>query len=153
MSSSVAAKTVFEKFLDEEITPSVVWGPRIQGSYGDYLLGSDVMKLKVLSEINESQSNISCIPLYILNYLYDTEELSPADLLLVSSEESAQYSLHAVGLVFDRTHKRIIVADPNGALIPGSNMEFVQIPLLCRSKASTKLSTYDITIKKRKLNS
>ena len=36
-----------------------------------------------------------------------------------SDAESAQYSLHAVGLVFDNTNKRIIVADPNGALVPG----------------------------------
>ncbi len=40
--------------------------------------------------------------------------------MLASKEESAQYSLHAVGLVFDQTNKRIIVADPNGALVPGS---------------------------------
>jgi hypothetical protein len=76
------------------------------------------------------------MPLYVLSYLYDTEELTHAE-LLASKEESAQYSLHAVGLVFDQSNKRIIIADPNGALVPGSNMEFVQIPLTSRSTCST----------------
>ena len=155
MKPSVAAKTVFENFLDADNTTPLVWGPSFGGAYGDYLFGSDVMKAKVNSEIqHESDSSVSCMPMYVLNYLFDTEELTQAD-LLASTEESAQYSVHAVGLVFDRTHKRIIVADPNGALIPGSNMEFVQIPLTTRSTASTKLSSFDmdtcVIVKKRKL--
>ena len=64
------------------------------------------------------------MPLYMLSYLYDTEELTHAE-LLASKEESAQYRLDAVGLVFDQSNKRIIVADPNCTLVSGSNMEFV----------------------------
>jgi hypothetical protein len=40
----------------------------------------------------------------MLSYLYDFEELTHAE-LLASKEESAQYSLHAVGLVFDQSNK------------------------------------------------
>jgi hypothetical protein len=147
MTPSLAAKTIFENFLNADTTTPLLWGPNIQGAYGDYLFGSDEMKEKVNKEIllHSSPSSISCMPMYVLNYLYDTEELNPAD-LLASTEESAQYSLHAVGLVFDGIHNRIIVADPNGALIPGSNMEFVHIPLLRRSSASTNLSTFDMDI-------
>jgi len=158
MTPSVAAKTIFENFLHADTTTPLLWGPNIQGAYGDYLFGNDEMKEKVNTEILQSTaSSISCMPMYVLNYLYDTEELTPAD-LLASTEESAQYSLHAVGLVFDGIHKRIIVADPNGALIPGSNMEFVHIPLLRRSSASTNISSFDMDTdiyttvnKKRKL--
>jgi cytidine deaminase len=92
----------------------------------------------------------------VLSYLYDTEELTHAE-LLASKEESAQYSLHAVGLVFDQSNRRIIVADPNGALVPGSNMEFVQIPLTSRSTSSTSVSQFDLdsifrNSKRRKIN-
>jgi hypothetical protein len=66
------------------------------------------MEATVISELQKfAESSSSCLPLYILNYLFDAVELTPAE-LLASTEESAQYSLHAVGLVFDRTHKRII---------------------------------------------
>ncbi len=75
--------------------------------------------------------------------MYDTEEFTHAE-LLASKEESAQYSLHAVGLVFDQSNKRIIVADPNGALVPGSNMEFVQIPLTSKSTCSTCVAQSDL---------
>ena len=93
--------------------------------------------------------------LYVLSYLYDTDELTHAE-LLASKEESAQYSLHAVGLVFDQSNKRIIVADPNGALVPGSYMDFVQILLTSRSICSTCVAQFDLgsilrTSKRRKL--
>jgi hypothetical protein len=60
-------------------------------------------------------------------------------------------------LVFDRKIRRIIVADPNGPLIPGFNMEFLKFPLIKRSAPSTKLSSFDlekvnIVGMKRKMN-
>ena len=100
------------------------------------------MKTKVISALQTVSSSFY-MPLYVLNYLYDTEELTNAE-LLASKEESAQYSLHAVGLVFDQSNRRIIVADPNGALVPGSNMEFVQISLTSRSTSSTSVSQIDL---------
>ena len=150
-----AAETVFEKFINNTSTFKI-WDPTYHGAYGDYLFGNEVMKTKVISALQTSSSNF-CMPLYVLSYLYDTEELTHAE-LLASKEESAQYSLHAVGLVFDQTNKRIIVADPNGALVPGSNMEFVQIPLTSRSTSTTSVSQFDVDSllkrdsKRRKIN-
>jgi hypothetical protein len=148
-----AAETVFEKFINNTSTFKI-WDPTYHGAYGDYLFGNEVMKTKVISALQTSSSNF-CMPLYVLSYLYDTEELTHAE-LLASKEESAQYSLHAVGLVFDQSNKRIIVADPNGALVPGSNMEFVQIPLTSRSTCSTSVAQWDLdsifrSSKRRKL--
>ena len=49
-----------------------------------------------------------------------------------------------VGLVMDRTHRLLFVADPNGGLIPGSNMEFLEMPLQkLQRKPTTKISCYD----------
>ena len=155
MKPEEAAKTVFEKFINNTST-FMIWDPTNQGAYGDYLFGNEVMKAKVISALQTASSNFY-MPLYVLSYLYDTEELTHAE-LLASKEESAQYSLHAVGLVFDQTNKRIIVADPNGALVPGSNMEFVQIPLTSRSTSTTSVSQFDVDSllkrdsKRRKIN-
>jgi hypothetical protein len=97
------------------------------------------------------------MPLYILNYIYDNDELNDVD-LTKSLAETAQYSCHAVGLIFDRKNCRIVVADPNGALIPGYNMEFVSVPLTERRSPSTKVSSFDLEkdalkrLKKRKID-
>jgi len=58
--------------------------------------------------------------------------------------ETAQYSLHAVGLVINRSTKTIIVADPNGALTKGFNIEFLSMPLKkLKRKATTSISRFD----------
>jgi hypothetical protein len=137
MHSNEIAKTTLKEMKLEEAAETFfkkikIWDPTYHGAYGDYLFGNEVMKTKVISALQTASSNF-CMPLYMLSYFYDTEELAHAE-LLASKEESAQYSLHAVGLVFDQSNKRTIVADPNGALVPGSNMEFVQIPLTSRYK-------------------
>ena len=93
MKPEEAAKTVFEKFINNTST-FMIWDPTNQGAYGDYLFGNEVMKAKVISALQTVSSSFY-MPLYVLNYLYDTEELTNAE-LLASKEESAQYSLHAV---------------------------------------------------------
>ena len=81
--------------------------------------------------------------MYVLCYLFDNNELTNAELKNIK-EESAQYSLHAVGLVINSLNKTVIIADPNGALIGGSNMEFLTMPLTkLQSKPTTSLSCYD----------
>jgi hypothetical protein len=80
----------------------MIWDPTNQGAYEDYLFGNEVMKGKVISALQTASSNFY-MPLYVLSYLYDIEELTHAE-LLASKEKSAQYSLHAVGLVFDQTN-------------------------------------------------
>ncbi len=42
--------------------------------------------------------------------------------------ETACYSIHAVGLVFDISSRTVSLADPNGAVMRGGGMEFVHIP-------------------------
>jgi hypothetical protein len=100
MKPEEAAKTVFEKFINNTST-FMIWDPTNQGAYGDYLFGNEVMKTKVISAALQTATSNFCMPLYVLSYLYDTEKLTHAE-LLASKEESAQYSLHAVGLVFHR---------------------------------------------------
>jgi hypothetical protein len=125
----------------------------------DFLFGTEIMRSKVAAAIH-STSCISIMPLYILNYIFDGDELNEED-LSKSTIETAQYSCHAVGLIFDCLHRRIIVADPNGPLIPGSNMEFIKTPLTKRrAPPSTKQSSFDLELeilairktKKRKID-
>ena len=87
--------------------------------------------------------------MYILCYLFDNDELSVEE-LKNATEETAQYSLHAVGLVMHRDSRRLFVADPNGALIGGSNKEFLAMPLKKLNHTSTtKVSAYDRSVMKR----
>ena len=76
-------------------------------------------------------------------YLFDADELTNAELKTIK-EETAQYSLHAIGLYMHTTLKTLIVADPNGALREGFNMEFLSMPLTrLKSKPTTSVSRYD----------
>ena len=59
--------------------------------------------------------------------------------------ETAQYSCHVVGLVLDARSCTCLICDPNGAIVPGGNMEFLCVPFAARSaKPSTALSQYDL---------
>ena len=61
-----------------------------------------------------------------------------------ATEETAQYSLRVVGLVMHRVQRILFVLDPNGALIGGSNMEFLAMPLKkLNHRSTTKVSAYD----------
>ena len=140
-----AARTIFEQFTNpEDITP-LVWGVEFQEDLLSYMFGTQRAKENILKAFESSSSSIDIMPLYMLNYIFDGDELTDKD--LASTEpETAQYSCHVVGLVFDRERSRIIVVDPNGPLIPGSSMEFLQMPLELRNRAdiSTKLSKHDL---------
>ena len=83
-------------------------------------------------------------PLYVINYIWDGSELSKAE-MLDSREETAQYSLHVVGLVLDGRRRMAYVCDPNGPLLPGGNMEFVHLPVMPRpGKPTTAVSRFDL---------
>lgn len=141
-----AAKLVFEKFVQQELQSPLFWGPEIVGSYKDYLFGHENSKNSIQEAANVPHVHI--MPLYVLNYIFDGNELSDHD-LQSTVEETAQYSLHVVGLVFDKSRNRVVIADPNGSLIPGSNIEFLSMPLKRRkAKASTSTSRFDLDIKK-----
>ena len=97
-----------------------------------------------LENCNE-RSNPFVLPMYVLAYLWDECSLTDSELSCVRSE-SAVYSLHCMALVVDPTSKVAYLADPNGTLIPGSNLEFLRLPLSPLSRGhrpSTSMSQYD----------
>ena len=74
------------------------------------------------------KKNVPNTEFCVLCYLFNTNELTNVA-LKNTKEETAQYSLHVVGLVINRLNNTIIIADPNGAFIGESNMEFISMPL------------------------
>lgn len=142
MESEKSAEIIFQKFTIAENVSPLLWGNEIRGSFSDYLFGSNAAK-EYISSAYQSPC-IGMMPLYILNYIFDKDELTDEQ-LSNDKPETAQYSCHVVGLVFDKLKKRIIVVDPNGPLIPGSNMEFLVVPFVLRNETpSTSNSQYDI---------
>ena len=142
-----AAKLVYESFVHQEEESPSFWGPEIVGSYKNFLFGHDLAKERILEAINIRDVHI--LPLYVLNYIFCDDELSDRE-LESHVVETAQYSLHVVGLIFDPERNRVIIADSNGALIPGSNMEFLSMPLKKRrASESTRVSRYDLDCRKR----
>jgi hypothetical protein len=142
-----AAKLVYESFVRQEKKSPSFWGPEIVGSYKNYLFGHELAKARILEAVNIRYVHI--LPLYVLNYIFSDDELSDRE-LENHEVETAQYSLHVVGLIFDPERDRVIIADSNGALIPGSNMEFLSMPLKTRRASdSTRVSRYDLDCRKR----
>ena len=80
----------------------------------------------------------------MLNYIFDGDELTPDEMAL-TKHETAQFSVHVVGLVADPRDQTLYVADPNAGLVPGGSMEFVAVPLRERERdATTCVAQYDI---------
>ena len=145
----VAANVIFGEYIKHKIPYTTqFWGPQALGlSYEHYLFGHFLSRRRIeqLSRsVRFDPTDTIIIPMYILCYLFDNDELSVEE-LQNATEETAQYSLHAVGLVMNRDSRRLFVADPNGALIGGSNMEFLAMPLkkLRSDRSTTKVSAYD----------
>jgi len=139
----VAAKLIFGEYIKQESRSPQFWPEISDDSFNHFLLGHHLARNRI-QEIVASGDSTKTIPLYVLCYLFDENELTDPVLKKVK-EETAQYSLHAVGLVINSSIKTIIVADPNGGLKEGSNMEFLSMPLreLESEKATTKVSRYD----------
>ena len=74
-------------------------------------------------------SDVATLPLYILNYIWDGDELMESDMDLKDAPETAQFSLHVVGLVLNGCDHKAYICDPNGTLLPGGSMEFVRLPV------------------------
>ena len=84
------------------------------------------------------------LPLYVLCYIFDGDELSDKD-LESTDIETAQYSVHVLGLVLDGRTNTCYACDPNGYFKPGSGLEYLHLPLQERSDpATTFLSQHDI---------
>ena len=71
---------------------------------------------------------IAAVPLYVMNYIWDGDALDEKQ-LLETCHETALYSIHVVGVVFDSKTQTVYIADPNGPLIKGGSMEFLSIPI------------------------
>ena len=85
------------------------------------------------------------VPLYVVNYVWANDELTPEQ-MKEWDHETACYSVHAIGLVFDQRAKAVLMADPNGPLLMGGGMEFLcvphaKLPLDC--EASTCVSQFN----------
>jgi hypothetical protein len=144
-----ACQSVLARYINQVQDSPLFWGEGIVGSYKDYLFGHNHAQASILEAAKNPSINI--MPLYVLNYIFDGDELSNNE-LKNTVEETAQYSLHVVGLVFDTHRSRLFIADSNGTLIPGSNIEFLSMPLEKRkAPASTKVSSFDLDSKKRKV--
>jgi hypothetical protein len=107
--------------------------------------------LGVGSGLKEGLENCDCrlqpfiLPVYVLAYIWDGCELTDED-LLCGDHETAVYSLHCIALVVDPVKKEAYIADPNGSLIPGGNIEFLRLPLRplgLHHCPTTSLSQYD----------
>jgi hypothetical protein len=110
-----------------------------------------------------TEIRFAIIPLFLPTYIFDADEL---DLDLEEKNEieetsgtvgeeneteeknepeTAQYSCHCLGVVLDAHTRVVVLADPNGGLVPGYNMEFVCMPpRVRRAKPSTCKSRWDL---------
>ena len=70
---------------------------------------------------------IAAVPLYVMNYIWDGDELNEKQ-LQETCHETALYSLHVVGVVFDSNTQTVYIADPNGPMKNGGNKEFLPLP-------------------------
>ena len=129
---------VFGDFLSGANSTCTVWGGR-SGHDGIHIPtastahipsflfgGSGVQQLirdlaEALATTEPLEDGVASMPLYVLNYIWDLDELTQAE-LGGSAEETAQYSCHVVGLVMDASRRMVFVADPNGAPIPGGKV-------------------------------
>jgi len=96
-----------------------------------------------LDDADDECQRVAAMPLYVLTYIWDADELSEEDMHMANADETAQYSCHVVGLVLDATRRVLVVADPNGGLLPGGCMEFLAVPPRPRAP-STSRAQFDI---------
>jgi len=138
----VAAKLIFGEYIKQERQSPQFWPDISDVYFNHFLLGHHSARSRI-QQIVASGDSTKIIPLYVLCYLFDANELTNSVLKNVK-EETAQYSLHAVGLVINYSNKTIIVADPNGGLKEGSNIEFLSMPLTkLENEPTTSVSRYD----------
>ena len=134
---------IFGAYIQQNIPSPKFWPEITEGTFNHFLFGHQLAKDRI-QEVVTCGDGTTIIPLYVLCYIFDNDELTTYK-LKNTKVETAQYSLHAVGLVIIRSSKTIIVADPNGALTKGFNIEFLSMPLTkLKRKATTSVSRSDI---------
>jgi hypothetical protein len=85
------------------------------------------------------------LPLYILCFVFANDELTYADLTKNPVANNAMYEVHAVSIVVDPVSKALLIMDPNGSIMKGSNMDFVTMPMQQKQGTpTTYVSRYDL---------
>ena len=129
-------------------TPAV-WGDQYGDDLSPYLYGGIDVQARIgaiaasASDADSPSPHVVTMPLYVLAYIWDGDELDE-HAMLTGTEETAQYSCHVVGLVLDTKQHSLVVADPNGGLLPGGNMEFLSMPIRQRASPSTSVAQFDL---------
>jgi len=126
--------------MTQEIQSPQFWHESFGNSYKNFLFEHPLAKERLMA-IVASGDNAKIFPLYMLCYLFDNNKLTNAELFQNINELTVLYSLHVVGLVTKSLNKTAIIADQNGPLNGGSNLEFLTMKL--QSKPTTILSCYD----------
>lgn len=105
-------------------TPGVWGGHFSDSAIGDLLYGTEACRDHIralVHRILEDRVRVARMPFYILNYIWDQDELTREEMAETDSE-TAQYSCHVAGLVLDVSNRTLYVADANGGLIAGGSM-------------------------------
>jgi hypothetical protein len=119
MRTETAVKDMFGIFLEGH---DIV---RIENViYGGEQLPKDILRL---TEQALQHKAIQATPVYILLYEFDGDELDDDD--LKQPGDSAQYGIHALGLIIDGVARVAYVCDPNGGVYANGNYEFLKIPI------------------------
>lgn len=124
-----------------------LWPGATSEQVSDYLFGNEQAATRI-SEAALAASGTITVPLYVINYIFDGDELSDDEMAAEDADETAQYSLHVIGVVLSPSTRTAIIADPNAGLVPGASMEFVKMPLVRRrARATTSVSRYELDAK------
>jgi hypothetical protein len=120
----------WKELMPETMAPAAV---RVE----DVIYGGRCLHLHIvrLAEHAVADEAIYATPIYILLYEFDGDELGDDDLL--APNESAQYGIHAIGLVIDGAARTAYLCDPNGGIYTNGNYEFLSIPIERRESGTT----------------
>ena len=72
------------------------------------LFGTEAAAAQLRAAADDEGAPIRVLPMYVLCYIFDGDELDAAD-MEECAEETAQYSVHCVGLVMERKSKTLVV--------------------------------------------
>ena len=89
----IAAELIFGNYIKQEIQSPQFWHESFGNSYKNFPFGHPLAEKRLL-EIAASGDNTKVISLYVLSYLFDTNELTNAELKNIKEE-----SAHKGGIV------------------------------------------------------
>jgi hypothetical protein len=73
-----------------------------------FVFGGEATWARIRAASTGEGTQICVLPMYVLCYIFDGDELHDAEMER-SDEETAQYSVHCVGLMIDQTSKTVVV--------------------------------------------